>query len=282
MSDIVLHPLTLTAVQRFTDHPSHAVVLIGPSGIGKKSLARRLARDLLKTDDAGLETTAYLHRINRGEERSISIEKVRGLEHFLSRKVPGAAARVVIIEDAHLLTTEAQNALLKTLEEPPENTTLILATAHEQALLPTIRSRTSSLTVQRPASTLLTKHFADAGFDATKIRQAELMSGGLPGLMTAMLSDSQDHPLIQAAATAREIIQKTTFERLAMVDSLSKQREYCLDILAILQQMAHISMVGGKYTPTWQRVLTTSYAASEKLRQNAQPKLVLMDLMLNL
>lgn len=72
---------------------------------------------------------------------SIGIEDVKLMQKKISLKPMKSPTKAVIIEDAHLLTTEAQNALLKVLEEPPANTILILGTDSKEALLPTIRSR---------------------------------------------------------------------------------------------------------------------------------------------
>lgn len=72
---------------------------------------------------------------------SIGIEDVKQMQKKISLKPIKSPIKAVIIEDAHLLTTEAQNALLKVLEEPPANTILILGADAKEALIPTIRSR---------------------------------------------------------------------------------------------------------------------------------------------
>lgn len=282
MDRIVLHPVTKTKLQNFIDHPSHALLIVGPRGMGKGSVAQQIAANLLTVQPHQLASHAYLRHITVGKEQSIAIDTVRELEHFLSLRVPGKSNRIIIIEDAHTLTNEAQNALLKTLEEPPERTTIILTATGERNLLPTIRSRAAVLLVQRPAPETLQTHFADLGHTSSAIQKAYLMSGGLPGLMTALLATDEEHPLVIAATTAREIIQKSTFDRLAMIDQLAKQKQYCLDVLAIMQQMSHLTLAGSKPTKSWQNILAQSFQASQHLQASAQPKLVLTNLMLNL
>lgn len=74
-------------------------------------------------------------------ETSIGIEEVRQVQSFLSRKPSQSENNTVYIKDAHLLTIPAQNALLKTLEEPPGKSLIYLVTASPDALLPTVLSR---------------------------------------------------------------------------------------------------------------------------------------------
>lgn len=82
---------------------------------------------------------------------SISIDQVRQIQAFLSRKPIAGATHTVLVHDAHLLTPTAQHALLKTLEEPPPGSLIYLITPYPSQLLPTILSRVQTTTSNIPA-----------------------------------------------------------------------------------------------------------------------------------
>ena len=75
----------------------------------------------------------------------IKIDQIRGVKEFVQVKPALSKRKVIIIDDAHAMTNQAANALLKVLEEPPEDTTFILTTNRKSAILPTILSRTFSV-----------------------------------------------------------------------------------------------------------------------------------------
>ncbi len=285
MKDLVLHPLTRQQLSSYLESPSHATVVIGPSGSGKQTVATKLAESILNLPPNGLRDYPYKAIISSEEGKAIGIEAVRQLEHFLSLKVPTDSQhnRVVIIEDAHLLTTEAQNALLKTLEEPPTGTLIIMTANNEQALLPTIRSRAQAIQIKKPDQAAVAAYFEGRDFDTNEVKKAYAISAGLVGLMSDLL-DAADHPLTQATAKARELLSQSVYERLLNVDELAKQRELATNTVAILQQMAHVSLqtASGKAATKWQAVLAASYQCSQDLASSAQPKLALTQLMLNL
>lgn len=285
MKGLVLHSATQKAVADYSRRPAHATLLIGPAGSGKLTLAKRLAEAVLSIQENGFDNHPYkLVIAPEADKVSIGIEAVRQLEQFLALKVPGQSKidRAVIIENAHLLTLEAQNALLKTLEEPPKGTILLLTSASEQALLPTIRSRVQPLHIIKPSSRDIESHFG-AQYDPKNIRQAYSVSGGLPGLMNSMLSEEQ-HPLSLATQKARELLGQTTYERLLGVDELAKDKQLALDTTFILQQMSHVSLqaAGEPQAKKWRQIMRAAYAANEELSNSAQPKLTLINLMLNL
>jgi DNA polymerase III delta' subunit len=143
----------------------HAVLLTGPASVGKLSLALDLAAALLctgATGDArpcrecrGCRMVAHgnhpdLHRLDPegpggqiriGDSQHPEPGTVRWLASQLALLPVEAGARVAILRDAHRMNDDAQSALLKTLEEPPSGTTLILCADDEERLLPTVRSR---------------------------------------------------------------------------------------------------------------------------------------------
>lgn len=286
MKDLALHRLTRQQIESYINAPAHALMLTGPTGSGKQALAIRLIETILELPAGGFAGHAYATLINSEEPgKSIGIEAVRQLEQFLSLKVPGKNVydRAVIIADAHLLTIEAQNALLKTLEEPPAGTLIVLTVNYPQSVLPTVRSRTQAIPVLRLERDELTRHFVALGFDSKAIELAYAISGGLPGLMQALLSDTE-HPLKLATERARQLLSQSTYQRLLHVDDLAKQRQLATDVTLILQQMAHVSLqtAPASAAKKWQRVLQSSYRTAVALADSGQPKLALTDLMLNL
>ncbi len=285
MNDLLIHPKTSDELAAFISQPSHAVLVVGPTGSGKLSLANNLAEVVLKLESGKLETYGYAKHVEPLDGKAISIDEVRELERFLSLKVPVDKEfnRAVIIQDAQYLSLEAQNALLKLLEEPPEGTIIILTTNHSQSLLPTIRSRAQTISLTRPEGVQLKSFFSDQDHADAKILQAYSVSGGLPGLMSSMLND-EEHPLSAATDWARKLLAHTAYERLLSVDELSKQRELAQGITFILKQMAHVSLqsASGKSATKWRSILKASYEANEGLSGNGNAKLILTKLMLSI
>lgn len=285
MNDLLIHPKTSQQLIAFIDQPSHAVLIVGPTGSGKLSLANNLAEAVLKLDSGKLDKYGYLKRIEPIDDKVIGIDEIRDLERFLSLRVPidNEFNRAVIVQDSQNMSLEAQNALLKLLEEPPEGTILILTVNHSQSLLPTIRSRTQTINLTKPAENEIKRYFSDQNHSDTKIKQAYSVSGGLPGLMSSILSDEQ-HRLSTATEWARQLLAQSAYDRLLSVDELSKNRQQATDITFILKQMAHVSLqtAPSKAAIKWRSILKASYEANEALSGNGNAKLILTKLMLSI
>lgn len=120
---------------------AHAYLITGPEGSGARELAARLAGLIL-----GVETDPLKHpdvHVAEPESKSrrIVIDQMRGMEHQLQMRSLRGGRKVGIIFDADRLQEQAANAFLKTLEEPPKNTHLLLVTSLPDQLLETILSR---------------------------------------------------------------------------------------------------------------------------------------------
>lgn len=287
MADIILHPGTAATLARLTERLPHAVLLTGPAGSGKLTVARYLSSKYLKIPEERLDTYPHYLVLHSEDGRALSIDAVRSMQRQLVLKIPGAGgiARIVVIEDAHLLTVEAQNALLKTLEEPPLDTALILTATAQDSLLPTIQSRVHTVPVAQPPADDLAAALQKRRYDQEAIDTALVLSGNLPGLTLALLDDDTAHPLHQATVEARKLLQSRVYERLLLVDSLSKQKSLCQDIVFVLGQMARTALERSRQSTNpasvtrWQGILKAAYEADAQLRANTQAKLVMTNLM---
>ncbi|HSW85752.1 MAG TPA: hypothetical protein VLF79_04060 [Candidatus Saccharimonadales bacterium] len=285
MSDLLIHPSTLSQIDKFGRQPSQAILIVGPTGSGKLSLAVTLAERILSIPQGTFGGYPYKLVLNNGDNKSIGIDEIRQLDGFMSLKVPSNEVynRIIIIEDSHLMTIQAQNALLKLLEEPPEFSVIILTSAKEKALLPTIRSRVQTMVIKQPSLPEVELYFNKKNVDTTTVKRAYAISGGLIGLMQSLVKES-DHPLILATQKARQLLSQSVYDRIITIDELAKQPVLVRDTVFILEQMAKISLQSatGSSALKWQAILETAYQAQTALSVSAQPKLVLANLMLGL
>ena len=136
-----------------TDTVNHAYLFSGPRGCGKTTSARILAKALNCTDLQGGEPCEKCDSCNQVaagssmdviEMDAASNNGVDAMRDLVSRASLGTSGRrkVYIVDEVHMLSTAASNALLKTLEEPPDHVVFVLATTDPHKVLPTIRSRT--------------------------------------------------------------------------------------------------------------------------------------------
>lgn len=141
-----------------TDRISHAYLFTGPRGVGKTSIARIIAHDVngLEYDEA--KNHIDIIEIDAASNRKI--DEIRDLREKIHIAPVDAKYKVYIIDEVHMLTREAFNALLKTLEEPPAHAIFILATTEAHKVPSTIISRTQRHTFLPIPTAVAKKHLA--------------------------------------------------------------------------------------------------------------------------
>ena len=153
-----------------TNNVVHSYMFIGPDGIGKVLFAKEFAKMILCQDSnkacnhcsSCIKFNSDNHPdfmiINSEDGKSIKINQIRFLQERISEKPIVSSKKVYIINNSDLMTVEAQNCLLKTLEEPPEYAIIILVLSNENKCLSTIKSRCTKIAFQKLRNSDLTQY----------------------------------------------------------------------------------------------------------------------------
>jgi DNA polymerase-3 subunit delta' len=184
--------------------PAHAYLITGPVGVGKATLARAFTASLVceaSRDGDACGVCAQCTRVEAGthpdvrqvtreeDRRDIRTEQARDVTRWLTLRPLMSARKVAVIDDAECLNEHGQNALLKTLEEPPGASVLLLLAAHASLLLPTVRSRCQRVRLDALPAALLDRLLADRGVAADVRATVVPRAEGSPGRAVALLDD---------------------------------------------------------------------------------------------
>lgn len=169
---------------------SNGYMFLGISGIGKFLFAKEFAKANLCNEHTGCNSCKSCIEFNTSnnpdyqviepDENSIKIEQIRLMNSKIYEKPIISSKKVYIINNADLMTKEAQNCLLKTLEEPPEYATIILVGSNENMFLNTIRSRCVKINFNKIKDEELTKILIEKyGFSNITQNMLKLFSGSI-------------------------------------------------------------------------------------------------------
>lgn len=183
----------------------HALLLRGGAGIGKHVFARALAWRILCAETLGPYACGQckscvlvqsgnhpdlLHIELEVAGKPIKIEAIREVNQFARKTAQQGGQRVIIINPAEAMTINAANALLKSLEEPGDNTVFILVSARSANMLPTIRSRCQMVTFAQPEPALAKEWLSQHIADPLVAEQLLSLASGAPMVARAMFDNN--------------------------------------------------------------------------------------------
>lgn len=240
---IIGHHTARERLERLAGHAEcpQSFLFVGPESIGKRLAAFEFSWSLLgrggefavRTEEELAHPDIMLlgpERVTekgKTREKNIPVEAIREAMNFLSRYPLSGRKRILIIDDAHRLSRGAQNALLKTLEEPNPTSVLILVTHDPSALLDTVHSR-----LQRTHFTFVSEEEMRAAFQLPS-EQAFLCRLGRPGVVASALREPEEFAIVQATlGQLFRIGDLTLQDRMRLAEDLAKDSFSALRLFA--------------------------------------------------
>lgn len=293
---------------------AHALLLAGAAGVGKRSFARRLAASLLcessQPDGQACgqcrgctqvlaDTHPNLSWLTREfndktdkEKRDISMEQLRAMMDRLSLSSHYGRARVVVIDPVEALNTSGINAVLKTVEEPPQGLYLLLISERPMALAPTLRSRCQRLNFPLPDSAQALS-WLQSQLPGQDLSDALRDAGGAPlaalaaresGLLDqrrlwreAMfaVADRRQDPLIAAAAVGKDTVAEWLRNYLGVLHQMLRA------LAGADAEAAVLRLASGVHAVAIEALLAEVVEAQRRLQSNANPQLLIESLMIS-
>ena len=192
-------------IERMATRLPHAVLVYGPSGWGAEVLAERLARRVLEIEpDKRLAELAHPDlRWIQPTDGVIKVDEIRRLGDFLVQTPQAGPRKVAVVVEAERMNANASNALLKSLEEPPAESFIVLVSHALGRLLPTIRSRCQAVGVARVAPEAIVAWLTERGVDAEYAAFAAAEYGDAPFTILSAFQ-REEAPLWPALRAAYE------------------------------------------------------------------------------
>lgn len=255
LDNLILHPRSEEMIRRLLQAVPHALIIEGPSGIGVMSVAHAIA-DTLGVIPYTIQPkkkvkTEFVVNMHEG---SIIIDDIRDLYH--QTRTLQSEKRVIIIDTGERsMSIGAQNAFLKLLEEPREGTHFIIATHHINQLLPTIKSRSQTLSLLPITSEQTKQIIKNLNIaDATKKARLEFVGNGLPALIYRLANDENAYEArVAIMSDAKTMLGTDIYNK---ITTIHKYRDARSEALMLIDDMNHQIKTIVLSQPNQQLILT--------------------------
>ena len=225
---------------------AHAYLLYGPKGTQKSTYAMYMASKIMCKGDekpcgqceACRKIISNSHpdvRVVSTEKNSIGIDVIRKLLEEINTKPYEGDKKVIVIIDADKITVQGQNSILKTLEEPPADTTIIMTAENINLILNTIKSRCQTLKFQPVKVSQIEDYLVNKGIDKEKSAFAAAQSGGIVEEAEKFLDDDYIKLRKEVLNIASKCTKKDTFEVIKYVDFFVDNQDKSDVIFAIMK-----------------------------------------------
>ncbi len=259
-----------TTVEQLANHLPQSLMVIAEPGLDGAGVAGYLA----KHHQSDILTVSPLPQKN-----TISTEQIRDLTAIL--RTYSSVSRVVILNPANAMTESAQNALLKTLEEPNLNTHFLLITTASTDLLPTIQSRCQQLMLHRTTASQDAQLLEKTALTPQEKCQIAFLAAGLPLLITELSHDAKKLAERQAIATdAKHILEHPSSYASLKCALRYTDRSSALQLIDILLRFILFQQNHATQPPAMHRLLQKVLEAEKSLLANGNTRLALLKIVL--
>jgi len=245
-----------------TQRLSHAYLFLGPAHLGKRTLAKEFIKSLncQKKQETPCQTCWPCQALEKEthpdlilikpEGKEIKISQIRNLQYVLSHRPHSSSFKTAILEEAEKMNQESQNSLLKTLEEPSNNTLLFLISAYPEMLFPTILSRVQKIKFSQVGKSEIKRFLKNRRISSAEIEQIASLSFGKPGLAMEFSKNTENfrkedqkikeiERIVQGPLSLRfQYVRNLTHQEQDLQDTLENWLRYFQDILRMKMGLA--------------------------------------------
>lgn len=266
---------------------SHSYIFWGIEGIGKKAIAKEFAKKILcleTKENCTCKSCIEIASNNNPDfqmiepnDGKVKIEQIREMQRKIAEKPIISNRKVYIIDDSDTMTTEAQNCLLKTLEEPPEYATIILICTNEDNLLSTIKSRCTRMHFESIDTEQIRKYIKQ-NFPEQNISENIInLSQGSIGKIIKLNENKNIYENLENILLSMQ--NKDLVEIIQMSEEIYKTKE---EISSILDYMNVILLKLGKQNIKYIRCIEIVEQTKKRLKANSNYDMCIDNLLFNM
>ena len=230
---------------------AHGLCFSGSKGLGKATIAKEFAAYLLGLEVEKLQTSPNVTIVETGVDgkAGISVDQIRDLKQTLSLSTFGGGWKIAIIDGADTMKAPAQNALLKTLEEPTPQTLIILVSHNSNSLLETIKSRVATIEFRLLPVEQISKALQDRlGVDQEKAEFISQLSMGRAGIAFSCSDEENCKQQEDLARDALKFLQDPLYARMKKIEELAKlkdgRQQTVQNMVELMRMWLHEALLG--------------------------------------